>query len=66
MAQQKTALVLTATELGTGKKLQKTFTDINPNATNAQLVAFTRALNGLTTNTYVETNRVDRARCDDE
>lgn len=63
---QKTAVVLITTEINSGKKLQKTLTDINPEATNAQLVAFTRSLNGLTTNTYVETNRIDRVRCDDE
>ena len=63
---QKTSVLLTTTELSTGKKLQKTFTDINPETTNDKLVAFTRALNSLTTNTYIETNRVDKVRCDDE
>lgn len=60
---KKTSVVLTTTDQQ-GKKLQKTFTDINPNATNAQLVAFTRALNALTSNVYQETSRVDKERCD--
>lgn len=60
----KTSLIITSTA-GT-KKLQKTLTDINSAATNDQLKSFAQALNNLTTNTYGETNRVDRTNCDTE
>ena len=62
----KTSIIVNTTEAGTGKKLQKTLTDINANASNQQLVSFAQALNSLTTNTYVETNRVDKSNCDEE
>lgn len=59
----KTSVILTATDLS-GKKLQKTLTNINSNATAAQLKTLAQGLNGLTTNTYVETGRVDKIVCD--
>lgn len=62
----KTSLIVTSTAATDGKKLQKTLTDINSAATNEQLKAFGQMLNGLTTNTYYETNRVDRVNCDTE
>lgn len=62
----KTAIVLNATEMTSGKRLTKTLTDINVNATNAQIKSFAQALNGLTTNVYLETNRVDKTNCDTE
>lgn len=62
----KTSLIVTSTAATDGKKLQKTLTDINSAATNEQLKSFAQVLNGLTTNTYVETNRVDRVNCDTE
>lgn len=62
----KTSLIVTSTTATDGKKLQKTLTDINSAATNEQLKSFGQRLNGLTTNTYVETNRVDRVNCDTE
>lgn len=43
-----------------GDKLQKTLTDVNPAATASTIVNFTRALNGLTTNSYGSTQSVDR------
>ena len=43
-----------------GKKGQKSITDINPNASGAQLKEFAESLNALTTNVYGNTNRVDR------
>ena len=42
-----------------GDKLQKTLTDVNPAATASTIVNFTRALNGLTTNSYGSTQSVD-------
>ena len=62
----KTSLIITSTAATDGKKLQKTFTDINSTATNEQLKSFGQVLNALTTNTYVETNRVDKVNCDTE
>lgn len=62
----KTSLIISSTDSSTGKKLQKTLTDINSSATNAQLKSFAQALNNLTTNTYSESNRVDRINCDTE
>ena len=62
----KTSIIVTTTEAGTGKKLQKTLTDINVNASNQQLAALGRALNSLTTNIYSATDRVDKANCDTE
>ena len=43
-----------------GDKLQKTLTDVNPAATPTQITAFTRALNGLTNNSYASTQSIDR------
>lgn len=62
----KTSLIITSTAAADGKKLQKTLTDINSAATNEQLKSFAQILNGLTTNNYAETNRVDRVNCDTE
>ena len=62
----KTSIIISTTESGTGKKLTKTLTDINVNASNEQLKSFAQALNGLTTNVYNETNRVDKLNCDTE
>ena len=43
-----------------GDKLQKTLTDVNPAATPTQITTFTRALNGLTNNSYASTQSIDR------
>lgn len=43
-----------------GKKKQKSITNINPNATNAELSEVGQMINALTTNTYVETVRIDK------
>lgn len=43
-----------------GDKLQKTLTDVNPVATATQITTFTRALNGLTNNSYASTQSIDR------
>ena len=47
-----------------GKTLQKTLTDINPAADNAALKTWGEMLNGLTQNTYVKTDRIDKTNCD--
>lgn len=49
-----------------GQTKQKSFTDIDATATNANIVAFTKAINLLTTNTYVSTTRIDQINCDTE
>lgn len=43
-----------------GKKLNKTITAINPDAVNAHLKTFAQMLNGLTTNIYGSTSRIDK------
>jgi|GEM_PF-2278205 len=62
----KTSVSLVYTEQGTNKKGQKSITDVNPNATGAEIKAFTTALNNLTTNIYGETNRVQVINVDTE
>ena len=61
----KTSLIITSIDQ-LGKSLQKTVTDVNPNATSAQLVTFATKLNALTTNSYVRTDRIDKINCDTE
>ena len=63
MADQK--IILTSTNPG-GQTLQKTLTDINPDATNAQLKTFGQKLNALTNNTYGKTDRIIKYNCDTE
>lgn len=62
----KVSVILNATEAATGKKLQKTLTDINDSASSEQIKTFTTALNRLTTNNYIETNRVAKTNVDTE
>lgn len=62
----KRSLILTSTAAGTGKKLQKTITDINPNADGNALKGFTQKLNAMTTNTYVATDCIDKFNIDTE
>ena len=62
----KTSIILTTTEATTGKKRKRSFSDINPNATNEELKNFAVNFNALTTNQYVETNRVDTINVDTE
>lgn len=50
----------------TNKDLTKAITFVNSEADNADLAAFGTALNALTTNNYVATNRVDKSNCDTE
>ena len=58
----KTSLVINA--VNDGKQIQKTLTDINPAANNSALKIWGQMLNGLTTNTYVKTDRIDKTNCD--
>lgn len=58
----KTSLVINA--VNDGKHIQKTLTDINPTADNGALKVWGQMLNGLTTNTYVKTDRIDKTNCD--
>lgn len=58
----KTSLVINA--VNDGKQIQKTLTDINPAADNTALKVWGQMLNGLTTNTYVKTDRIDKTNCD--
>jgi len=57
------SVILNSTNTNSEVK-QKSFTDINPNATNAQLKAFTQGMNSLTNNTYDSTYRVERTHVD--
>ena len=58
-------IVITSTS-PQGKVLQKTLTDINPDATNAQLATFGTMLNALTDNQYGRTVKITKVHCDAE
>lgn len=60
-----TSIIMTSTDQG-GNKLQKTLTSINPNASAADIRTFANAVNGLTTNNYVGTNRIDKTNLNAE
>ena len=62
----KVSIALNSTEQTTGKKLQKTFTDVKASATSEQITNFTKGLNNLTTNIYSETNRIEKLNADTE
>lgn len=62
----KVSVAINSTEAATGKKLQKTLTDIRDTASSAQIKNFALALNALTTNNYVETNRISKINVDTE
>ena len=46
--------------------VQKTLTDLNPEATNAQIKTFAQKLTAITGNTYESTYRINRINCDTE
>lgn len=50
--------ILIDTTTAAGKKGRKTITDVNPNATNANIKSFAQQLVALTTDTYGSTNKV--------
>lgn len=62
----KTDLQLKTLAQATGAKMTTTLTYVNPNANSATLKEFGQKLNNLTTNTYVETNRVQTINVDTE
>lgn len=53
-----TSIIITSTV--NGVKKQKTVTNINPGATNAELSEVGQLINNLSTGSYVETNRIDK------
>lgn len=59
----KTSAIVTYTD-NDGKTCQKALSDINPEASNAEIKTFAQKLLGLTDNTYVSTDRVDKVNCD--
>lgn len=61
----KTSAIVTYTDQD-GKTCQKALSDINPEASNAEIKTFAQKLLGLTDNTYVSTDRVDKVNCDTE
>lgn len=58
-------LILNATD-SFGKSINKTITNLNPAVDSNTAKTFAQMLNGFTTNTYVSTNRVDKANVDTE
>lgn len=62
----KTDLQLKTLAQATGKSITTTLTYVNPEANSATLKEFAQKLNNLTTNTYVETNRVQSINVDTE
>ena len=48
-----------------GNNYQKTITHVNPESTNQQIDTFARAFNGLGTNTYVDTVKVETTSIND-
>ena len=60
------AINLVWTELSSGKKGNTKISYINASASAADLVNMARKFNALTTNTYVETARVETSRLDDQ
>ena len=57
MATEKVSIIITATDPN-AKSVTTTVTDVNPEATNSDLVTFAQMLNGLTQNTYVSAKKV--------
>ena len=58
-------IIVSATDQG-GNSVQRTFDNVNPYATNAQLATFGSKIAALSENTYVSTDRVDKVNCDTE
>ena len=61
----KTSIIINSTD-ALGKSSQKTFTDVNPNASNDQLATFGQMLAAVSSNTYNGTTRIDKTDCDTE
>ena len=62
----KTELKLKSKNAATGQDITTTLTYVNPNADSATLKTFGQKLNALTTNNYVETDRVHTINVDTE
>ena len=60
-----TAIIVNATD-ALGKSAQKSVTNVNPAATNSQLVSLGQAINAISNNTYGGTVRIDKTDCDTE
>ena len=54
-----TSLNIKSVEQSSGRKLQKTITDVNPNADGTALKTWAQGLNNLTTNSYVGTTKIN-------
>lgn len=59
------SLIINSTDT-TGKKLQKSITNLNPNITNATAKEFAQKLNALTTNTYNGATRINKIDVDED
>ena len=57
MAVARSLLIKSVDQLG--NNYQKTITHANPESTNTQIDTFARAFTGLSTNTYVDTVKVE-------
>lgn len=55
----KVSITITATDTNSSK-ISTNVSDINPEATNQELKTFAQMLNGLTTNSYVETTKITK------
>lgn len=60
----KTDIKLYSTDAGTGSKITTSVSYVNPNASNAVLKSFGQQLNALTTNGYVQTDRIETINVD--
>lgn len=58
-----TSIIVNSTDTN-GKSAQKAMTCVNPDATNAQLVALGQMITAASNNTYVETFRINKVNCD--
>lgn len=55
----KVSITITATDTNSSK-ISTNISDVNPEATNQELKTFAQMLNGLTTNSYVETTKITK------
>lgn len=62
---EKVSIILTSTN-PSGTVKQKSFTDISPDASNAELLAFSRAVNQLTDSVYGRTDKVTKIHVDSD
>lgn len=62
----KVDLKLYSTDAAEGKKITTSVTYVNPNVSNSVLKSFAQQLNAFTTNSYVETDRVETVNVDTE